>query len=496
MVSSQRRWVRPLVVLVLVLGATLTQAGPAAAHASLTSVSPVDGAELRTSPSTVLLTFSEGVEVVHDGIRVLDESGSLMPVGATRHPSGHPEQVEASLPTALSPGTFVVDWRVVSDDGHPEQGSSSFSVGGVTRAVQSGSGARDVTPRATTGAMLVARFVALAGLTALVGGLGFLWCCWPAGWAERRSRTVLVAAALATAAASGAQLLAQGAYADGHGFGAAFDVAQLYATLGTRAGALGAVRAVSASAVAAVLVWWPHGRRWQRWGSSCGAGVLAMATAASGHAGQGHDRVVATAIDVVHLGGAALWLGGLLMLLVGPLSTRVNSAQGRAALARYSRLAAICVVLLVATGVVAGARRTGSLGALTQTSYGGVLIVKAALLATILTFAAGARQVVTRRLAPATATAAADRPTGPAVTRARGGVDTLQRADRRGSWTARQQTVDVGDLRRLRQSVVVELALGVVVLVATAWLIGLPTARSTYVPTSSAGTVGFVTERG
>ena len=81
--------------------------------------------------------------------------------------------------------------------------------------------------------------------------------------------------------------------------------------------------------------------------------------------------------------------------------------------------------------------------------------------------------------------------------RSRGGVGTLQRTDRRGSATARQQPVDAGDLRRLRQSVAVELTLGVVVLVVTAWLVGLPPARSAHVPTSSTGTtVSGVAERG
>ena len=135
-------------------------------------------------------------------------------------------------------------------------------------------------------------------------------------------------------------------------------------------------------------------------------------------------------------------------------------------------------------------RRTGSLGALTGTSYGGVLIVKTALLVTILTFAAGARQVVNHRLAAPGAA-----PQGPPAARSpRGGVGTLQRAESRGTATARRQPVDGGDLRRLRQSGVVELALGVVVLVATAWLVGLPPARSAYVPTSSTGTsVGSLT---
>lgn len=482
-----------MVVLVLALAATLTQAGPAWAHADLTSVTPADGAELATAPTAVLLAFNEPVEVVQAGIRVLDESGSLMPVGAVHHPNGHPEQVDVFLPQALSPGTFVVDWRVVSDDGHPVEGSSAFSVGGVTRAVREGSGAREATPRTTTGAMLVTRFVALAGLTALVGGLAFLWLCWPAGWADGRARTVLVTAAVTTAAASGIQLLLQGPYADGLGLAAAFDSGEIGATLGTRAGALGAVRGLSALAVGAMLTRSPSGRRWPRWGSLCGVVVLALATAASGHAGVGHDRVVATAIDVVHLGAAAVWLGGLLMLLVGPLSSR-SGAVGRTSFTRYSRLAATCVLLLVSTGVIAGAQRTGSLAALTQTSYGGVLIVKAALLATILTFAAGARQVVIRRLAPDTTPPQG--PTWAAAVWSRGGVGTMQRADRQGSATARQQRMDAGDLRRLRQSVVVELTLGVVVLVVTAWLVGLPPARSAYVPTSSTGTVGSVTERG
>lgn len=486
MARTRRRWSRPLAVLLLALGAVLSQAGPAAAHAELTSATPTDGARLATSPAAVRLTFDEAVEVVQGGVRVLDESGSSMPTGAARHPTGHPEQVESPLTQPLSPGTFVVEWRVLSDDGHPVEGSLAFTVGGVTRALPGAPGIR-ASARDMTASMLVARFVVLTGLTALVGGLGFLWLCWPAGWVDPRSRRVLVSAALATAAGSAALLLLQGAY--GHGLGAVVRLGATGATLGTRAGALGVVRVLVALAVAALLTWAPTGRRWPGWAARCGAVVLALTTAASGHAGDGPDRVFAVTVDAVHLGAAALWLGGLLMLLVGPLSVR-GSAQSRPSFTRYSRLAATCVVLLVGTGVVAAVRRTGSLGALTGTSYGGVLIVKTALLVTILTFAAGARQVVNHRLAAPGAA-----PQGPPAARSpRGGVGTLQRAESRGTATARRQPVDGGDLRRLRQSVVVELALGVVVLVATAWLVGLPPARSAYVPTSSTGTsVGSLT---
>lgn len=480
--DDRHRWSRPLTVLVLTMLAMLTQAGPAFAHAELTSVQPADGAELATAPTTVLLAFDDAVEAVQGGTRVLDESGVPVPVGPARHPSGHPEQVSVALPTTLSPGTFVVDWRVVSDDGHPVQGSSSFSVGAVTRAARGPSSASGATPRTTAGASLVARLVALTGMVALLGGFCFLCRCWPAGWYDRRCRRVLVAAALATAAASGTQLLLQAAYAGGHGLLAAVDPDELSATVGTRVGALVAVRGLCALLVAVLLSRSSAGSGWPRWSAAALTVVLALATAASGHAGDDHDRAVAVAIDVVHLGAAAVWLGGLLMLLVGPLSARAGDVRGRTVFTRYSQMAATCVLLLVVTGVVEGVRRTGSLAALTQTSYGAALIVKTAVLATILTFAAGARQVVARRLEPAEG--ATQRPRPPA--RPAGGVSTLQRTGRRVS-TSRQQPVDDGDVRRLRQSVGVELALGVVVLVVTAWLVALPPARSAYVPTSSTG---------
>ena len=104
-------------------------AGPAAAHASLVSIDPADGARLDESPSQVTLTFSEHVSAALGGVQVLDTTGATVHVGAARVDG---TKVLVDLQPHLPDGTYVVTYRVVSADGHPVRGGSVFGVGEVT----------------------------------------------------------------------------------------------------------------------------------------------------------------------------------------------------------------------------------------------------------------------------------------------------------------------------------------------------------------------------
>ena len=116
------RWRRSSVRFVLVV----VLATPAAAHASLISIDPADGARLDESPDVVRLTFSERVSVGLGGVRVLDADGNPVQDGAARADG---EVVEVDLQPDLPDGTYVVTYRVVSADGHPVRGGSVFGVG-------------------------------------------------------------------------------------------------------------------------------------------------------------------------------------------------------------------------------------------------------------------------------------------------------------------------------------------------------------------------------
>lgn len=114
---------RLLRVLPLVLVVLLATAGPATAHTSLVSTDPGDGASIDVPPTEVVLTFSEKLRQPSEASLVVD--GEAVDADVT---------VDGArlviTPTDPATGDHEVNYRVVSADGHPVSGTTSFSVGG------------------------------------------------------------------------------------------------------------------------------------------------------------------------------------------------------------------------------------------------------------------------------------------------------------------------------------------------------------------------------
>ncbi|WP_326969068.1 copper resistance CopC family protein, partial [Arthrobacter sp. CG_A4] len=100
-------------------------AAPAWAHAELVSTTPDEGAVVAETPSPVELAFDESVSLVPDGFQLYDGSGGhrTVPVEAVD------ATVRVTLPSDLAEGSYVLGWRVISDDSHPESGVLPFAVG-------------------------------------------------------------------------------------------------------------------------------------------------------------------------------------------------------------------------------------------------------------------------------------------------------------------------------------------------------------------------------
>ena len=105
---------------------SLLFASPAAAHAELVSTTPANGAQLTRPPTEVQMTFTESVNLLHDGIRLIDGLGAVV---ATPDPTVERSTVIWPMPASLPEGTYIVTFRVVSADGHPISGAFSFGVG-------------------------------------------------------------------------------------------------------------------------------------------------------------------------------------------------------------------------------------------------------------------------------------------------------------------------------------------------------------------------------
>ena len=94
-------------------------------HAHLVSSVPGDGESLAASPPVIRLVFSEPVEAGLSQIVVWSARDSLEI--RVRADSTDAQTLVADVPH-LAPAEYQVDWRVVSADGHPVEGSYRFTV--------------------------------------------------------------------------------------------------------------------------------------------------------------------------------------------------------------------------------------------------------------------------------------------------------------------------------------------------------------------------------
>ena len=97
-------------------------------HALVRSSGPADGSTVPSSPSRVLIVFTERPDVGLTVVQVLNSSGAPVQRGAATPVAGQSDAVQVAVPS-LPKGVYTVTWRTVSrDDGHVTAGSFSFGV--------------------------------------------------------------------------------------------------------------------------------------------------------------------------------------------------------------------------------------------------------------------------------------------------------------------------------------------------------------------------------
>jgi copper resistance protein D len=133
---------------------------------------------------------------------------------------------------------------------------------------------------------------------------------------------------------------------------------------------------------------------------------LVAALAWTGHAGAtaGEIGVLHLAADIFHLFAAAIWMGGLVSLVlllsaVGRDQIHAGVSFAGDATRRFSVMGIVIVAAVFTTGIVNAWILVGSWHALIVTGYGRLLILKVALFATMLLIAAANRLWLAPRLA-------------------------------------------------------------------------------------------------
>ncbi|PYC76108.1 ABC transporter [Streptomyces tateyamensis] len=518
-------------LLVLLLGT----AAPAQAHAALLRTDPAQNSVVAAAPGGVTLTFSEGVTLNSDSVRVLDPAGKQVDTGNPGHADGRADTARVGLRGGLANGTYTVAWRAVSEDTHPVGGAFVFSIGAPSdtsvnpNTVQGENADPVVSALYGTG-----RAVAYGAFALLVGVAAFVLLCWPRGAGNRSVQRLLMTGWVALLAATVAVLLLRGPYEKGSGLGQVLDLLQVRTTLDERIGTALAARLLllAASGVFLSLLVGQLGQeapaaeapasgdagagagdededelrrleqraaerpqREARLALGGGGLLLALALAATwagaDHAAVGLQVWLALPLDMLHLVAMACWLGGLVALLVG-----LRHGAGAAAADRFSAVALASVSVLVATGLYQAWRGVGwSWSALVDTRYGQLLLVKVGLVLAMVAVAWFSRRwtgrLRTAADAPPDRDATAAGRAAPDVDRADadvpGSAEPAQDPARAAQLARQRAALSQARVRRardgspvragLRRSVLIETGIACAVLVVTTLLTNSPPGR-------------------
>ncbi|MBD8061467.1 copper resistance CopC/CopD family protein [Oceanitalea stevensii] len=373
-----RRTVLALVATVAGVLLTLASAAPATGHATLLGTAPADGDVLTTPPAVVTLTFNEPVQADDDGVRLLDAAGDPLPAPVR----AVDDTVELTVPPDLPEGSYIVDWSVVSTDGHPVGGAFTFSVGQPSTEV------RDVAPSA--GPSLVdllhqgAQVFVYLGILGTSGLVLFRTVLLDPG-ARLVDAPVQRLTTLFAAAALGGLLLylaADGAWRTGAGVPGLVDPGTLWDTLtGTPVG-LATVVALVGLVLALGTGATPAGRAL----TCAGAALALLSLPLAGHSRSFGPAWLVLGSDAVHVLAGAVWFGGVLGLVITLRSSAPAGAAART-VGRFSTAALWVVLALGATGTVLAWRILPGLDALTGTGYGLTLLAKVAVVALVVVIA-------------------------------------------------------------------------------------------------------------
>jgi methionine-rich copper-binding protein CopC len=90
--------------------------------------SPADGEGVSGDVTEIRLFFSGAPLMRGASVRVVTSGRSLMRSTPPAPDPEDPTQVAVQMSPALPPGTYVVQWRCIADDGHVMRGDFTFEV--------------------------------------------------------------------------------------------------------------------------------------------------------------------------------------------------------------------------------------------------------------------------------------------------------------------------------------------------------------------------------
>ena len=388
--------------------------GTGVRHARLVSSEPAADSVMPAGLTWFRLVFSEPITSDLSGASLVASDGRTTALAT----AGDPRDAHALVAPVplLDPGTYRMDWRIVSADGHPVKGSFSFRVGARTAAdsARAMQGPPPTAPQPTApagdatavdptagdatagagiaGAPLIPALLRGAGLGALMALAGLLaFSSWIAPDAQHGSRRLARGLAVAAPVLLAGHLVA---WLINVSPVHALDAGTALTTLGTALGRMEALRvglAVLAFCALALV-------RRERLALGFAVASLIVSSAI------GHPAAIMPAFAIpakaLHLLGVALWLGGLLWLVTADRSDPDGFLRKAG---RVSTIALGAVIVVAISGLIQTVLFLPAIADIIRSAYGIGVLAKVAGLLVLVGFGAHHRYRVMPRVADAPA---------------------------------------------------------------------------------------------
>jgi copper transport protein len=299
-------------------------------------------------------------------------------------------------------GTYLVSYRVVSQDSHPVAGAITYSVGAPSEVPQAAVDDEVVNPTVNT-VLSLNKYVGYAGLVLLIGPAMVLATLWPRRLSRAGPARLIWIGIGLIAASTLAGLWLQVPHSSGGQLfeGSIGDVREVLASpygtahivrLGVLLSAALLLRPLLAGRASRSDIY-----------LLTGLGVVGLVTwPLAGHPIASPLPVLSVTVGTAHVAAAALWIGGLIVLAT-MLLRQANERELGVILPEWSRWAANAVIVLIFAGLVQAVLETGILddpNTIYTTSYGQLLLVKLGLVAAVIAVASYSRRMVRTRLGP------------------------------------------------------------------------------------------------
>lgn len=121
------RW-KVIGVAILLMMTLFTHVKPVLAHAKLVKSEPSSRATLTVAPTHIQLWFNEEIEGAYASISVLDAKNKSITDARPETVPDDLTSVVLPLPAELTPGRYIVEFRVMATDGHVAESTYNFTV--------------------------------------------------------------------------------------------------------------------------------------------------------------------------------------------------------------------------------------------------------------------------------------------------------------------------------------------------------------------------------